>query len=127
MPAQAKIERVARAKLELATNAVVVRRVGVVEPRAQDVHVAVVVVVESCETAPHRIRERTAHSTFESHLRELARRHLNVTVELVRRLPGHEMDYATGRIAPEQRALGALEHFHALEVIELEAEPGQVG
>lgn len=90
-------------------------------------HIAVMLGMLAGDADGHGLRERDIECRIGIDMAVTAGRHTNCTAKIEFRLGGNEVDGAARGVAPVQRALGALEHFHPVEIVEEAPECGWRG
>ena len=117
-----RAEIFARLEQQLAADRkILVLAKRIVLPGEAVVDPVVAIQVEDREAARNRVAEAAACCGFEIQRADFADRCARVTVEVFARLDRVELDDAGRRVAAEQRALRAAQHFDALDVEQREA------
>jgi len=100
---------------DLATDEIALRIVGISASRPV-LHIAVALAVLAVDADCETLSERHIYRAGEAAIVIVADLGLADRLEIVRRKRGGDVDRAAGRVAAEQRSLGAAKHFDALDV-----------
>ena len=120
-------KHIARLNQQLASQGPLVELVTIFTAGKGVVVVTVVLVIERGEPARHAFAEPAANRALQLGTATVSEAGFHIAIHFLAGFGCHVVHESACGVASEQRALWPAQHFGALEVEELEIEPGQVG